>query len=841
MAPLTRTPAALDLLHDIIGNGHRASRYARMNGPGHPDKYTTVHRKLTESQLDRHIEGLETIAPILIGADGLASAGLAEQDTGSLDLARRIVEAGQVCGVTIAAIVCKGSDGHDGCHPWALYNGRYDPAAIRRQMQQVAALASASTDELYPSGKAIRAPGGKHLHTNDFGTGLLPSGELFDLNDPDERAAFFAAWYALPRNQRPPEPPKVERDNQTHGATISGSGNIAAFNNAGSLKADLEADGVTFDAGLTAPCNCGGHSRKGNRPTQLLKADNPAQSGEWIVVSHSADCKRFPYKGSRKFMDRYGNARAKGPVIFASSIAKAIKRAEPEPHYTQEQRAAYNAQRNAPRRAEAAAIRAAIREQAAHDDRLKPCDRATIKAMLAWADEHNAACCWLGRAALAVRAGYSLGAVKRSVMDLEEFGYFESTGKGGRPFDTAKRTFTCGSCFATENTFVPKDDPRIDISSTDLDQSSVACERPPAPTPERACEPLDLDTWQWVDDGHGADELNLLESQVYPRAAEPDDEPSWKAEYRAFASSPRGREWLEWLAQHPDPEGGGVAPERTVDLNAWHAVEHREACNARALDDVALDGTVSLLELAAAESRTVNAHRQADYWYAVCRIYRAEIDRREQADAVQQAKVNRILEMTDEELAALIAEPCNAQLDVTDNSASVPDAAGLIARLYARKENEHGQVDRPRADYGSVGGSGVGRDTAIQPPPAVEPEPDAAGGASYDPGNDWTRKRGTRPPKEADAVRKARRQARLRAMDAPELTREYWILTNKAKKCDGRQRETLLDLAKEVQHYRDLAYARRDEAVEDAPHSQAKPTLKPPPAFGPLFGGPGYD
>jgi hypothetical protein len=73
------TPAAFDPLHDIIGNGQRARRYARMNPPGSDAKYTTIHHALTDAQLEDHILGRATYVPIMIGKDGLASAGLANR------------------------------------------------------------------------------------------------------------------------------------------------------------------------------------------------------------------------------------------------------------------------------------------------------------------------------------------------------------------------------------------------------------------------------------------------------------------------------------------------------------------------------------------------------------------------------------------------------------------------------------------------------------------------------------------------------------------------------------------------------------------------------------------
>jgi hypothetical protein len=160
--------------------------------------------------------------------------------------------------------------------------------------------------------------------------------------------------------------------------------------------------------------------------------------------------------------------------------------------------------------AEAAAIRSEVEQRAATDDRLKPADCATLGAMLAWAAEHNADCCRAGRASLARRAGYSLGAVKRSVMDLEVYGYFQSSGKGGDPFSTAKRTFTCGSCSATQTIFEPNHDPRIDHESDLISKPVGACEG--GVVVERAHEPAEAwECWEAYEPEHGADELADLD------------------------------------------------------------------------------------------------------------------------------------------------------------------------------------------------------------------------------------------------------------------------------------------------------------------------------------------
>jgi hypothetical protein len=122
-----------------------------------------------------------------------------------MDRARAILRAAEVRGVVMFAIVVKGSGGHDGCHPWALYDGRYEPAAIRAQVRQIAEDAGASTDEIHPNNTNIRLPFGLHLRSKSRGQLILQSGETFNLDDPAELERAEAATIALPLNAAPPQ------------------------------------------------------------------------------------------------------------------------------------------------------------------------------------------------------------------------------------------------------------------------------------------------------------------------------------------------------------------------------------------------------------------------------------------------------------------------------------------------------------------------------------------------------------------------------------------------------------------------------------------------------------
>lgn len=115
-----------------------------------------------------------------------------------------------------------------------------------------------------------------------------------------------------------------------------------------------------------------------------------------------------------------------------------------------------------------------------------------------------------------------------------------------------------------------------------------------------------------------------------------------------------------------------------------------------------------------------------------------------------------------------------------------------------------------------------------QPAPKVEPEPLQAvqsrqkrlkavsepGGASYDPKLDHTvprQQRAQKSPTERAAAAKSTRQARWRAMEAPELRRNLIILSRKADKTTHpAQRYALKEQCVEIQHYLALKDAQLD-------------------------------
>jgi hypothetical protein len=531
--------STFDLLRDrIVGNGTRADRHVKMNSKGATAKYSYVkrydgpddeegeHLPITDGEIHEHIDGLATYGVILIGADGLASAGLAEQDAGGEDRARRLIEAAQARGVHLAVIVCKGSDGRDGCHPWVLYNGRYDPAHIRHQMEQVAQDADASTDELYPSLKAIRLPGGRHTHTNDYGRLLLSTGERYDMNDPAERVAGFIAWAALPLNEAPPEPPKptpqpIERK-ITRGEQAAEDMAIAERYAAArawlrdhyDLVSELEGAGAKKTRnGYACPFCTHTHT------TTLTIAP-----GSKAGFSHSPNCKLYSRKGfdATNVLILRGSYRgfddmacALAPHCFPEP--KPNDECEP-PHGRIPEAAAHRrqdaARKKAARRQAAADLRADVLARATADTAMPHCAHHQLDIHLAIADQRG----W-HRASVARRAemaGYSERWTQIANKYLIEHGYLRRDETSGTT--TAIWTFigdegrapveTSGAAPASREN--QNGSPVLDLERDLTPQPVGTCER------RARGEPDSPDTWEWQADAHGADELNALETWDQP-------------------------------------------------------------------------------------------------------------------------------------------------------------------------------------------------------------------------------------------------------------------------------------------------------------------------------------
>jgi hypothetical protein len=542
---------AFDLLHRIVGNGHRAQRHAVMKASGakkyvHVKNYETdpegEHLPITDEEIHAHLLGQATYAVPLIGTDGLASAGLIEQDAGGIDMARRILAAAEACGVVMFAIVVKGSDGHDGCHAWALYDGRYDPKAIRAQLHQIALDAGASTNEIYPNNTNIRLPFGRHLRSNTRGRLALQSGETYDLDDGDQLSMGEATVLALPLNSAPPTfvkelkdvtPCNIQRKITPGRANLA---DVKARFNADHTWSELLSDkgGIEMRGGWV--CNCG-YKHAGSLQIAITSQDK--------IVSFSPNCSWAPHRDSGKALDKFGfyvDQWHAGDVVAALKTLNPIKpktridniNSDPPARYTAEQRAAYNAARREKRHQETRQALDAIYSAACNLD--MP-DRA--HALFAYLLDLAHTAGVLQVAPTNDQLVEALDMCKRYVIyafrELEAAGLGKRTGgKGGldRPNEAATWTFYRSPNLGCK----PHQDAECNlvINTCDSILDSFACEARAADT---------LDEWEWCDDAHSAAELTALEQPAAPEPAETvldvDEIDRWVKEIQAVADARR--------------------------------------------------------------------------------------------------------------------------------------------------------------------------------------------------------------------------------------------------------------------------------------------------------------
>jgi hypothetical protein len=510
----TSTAPAFSLLHDIVGNGHRAGRYAVMNPPSRDAKYLTVDQALTDDQLDAHVLGKDTYAAYIIGADGLVSGGCIELDTDALAGAGRVLAAAEKRGVTAFAIAVPGAGNHDGSHTWILFDQRVTPAAAAHLAHQIAIEAGYPDAEIRPTGAAIRLPFGVHTHSRKRGRLLLQSGEVYHLDDSDQFSMGAACVAALPKNPAPPEPPKVEPrpiKSVVVRTLTTGSSPIAQFNAAHTSEDLIERYGGHRTRDGWA-CNCGvQHSHT----TQLQVLS------EGGIVSYSPNCRWAPHYTSGKCSDAFGlyclvehGGRVKDAVKALlperePRVSK-ITFAEQPPKPSIDQAAAYNAARREKRHADNRQALETIAANAALCN-ISPRAQALATYLL---DQASAA------GVLQVRPTNAhlveaLDMCERYVIyafrELEAAGLGKRHGgRGGldRPNEAATFTFYRSPSLGC----IPHQDAEctlvIDIRDPNPDQY-LASERGDVPLGE-ADSP---DTWAWCEDDHGADELNALEAE----------------------------------------------------------------------------------------------------------------------------------------------------------------------------------------------------------------------------------------------------------------------------------------------------------------------------------------
>jgi hypothetical protein len=430
-----------------------------MQPRGSTAKYRTRHRAPTDDELAAHLAGTITLAGVLIGRDGLAGAGLIELDILAEEGARRALAELAARGVVAFAIATPGAGEHNGSHVWALYQERTDPRAIAHQLAGAAQAAGLPTDEVYPSGKAIRLPFGLHRWTGRRGVLLVQDGRRFDLDTPDEFAASRAAVLALPRNPVPPLPapepvtalapvpaltPRQERPTSPRTGRANPSQVIARFNAEHSAEELLSRYGATRTRDGWA-CNCGvAHEHE----TQLIVTD------QGRIVFFSARCRWAPSRTDRNGRpvadafglyallehggDRTAALRAYNPIAPRQGrpAPEEAERRQSDP----EARAREAARKRQARRAAVATTLQAVRDRAAQDPDLAagPTIAAVLRELLAVAGERD--WCRPSVALLAERLDCSERTVQRALSWLE-----------GRYIATEQRTTEAGATWSGGN------------------------------------------------------------------------------------------------------------------------------------------------------------------------------------------------------------------------------------------------------------------------------------------------------------------------------------------------------------------------------------------------------
>jgi hypothetical protein len=500
-APLDHQIA--DYLLSLLGEA-RPRRVAQMLDPG-GDKYRDLAKSkpFTRAMLQQHAAGGSTYAATL-DQNGSSRTGVIEVDQGGQSAVRDTLRAAHQLGLSCYAIAVDNPlNGHSGGHVHFPYDACYPVTDILAQLQQVAAAANLPTDtELWPCAQVIRLPFGYHRWAKTRGELLLQSGEILDLDTELEKG--LELILNLNPNAAPPHITKIFPESQpvqggklstlkeSPGERAAGRASLddvkARFNAEHSIESVLDQWGKATETRDGWACACGvGHTHE----TTLYI------SKRGKLFSYSPRCHLHTTKGWDAF-GLYVFLFHNNNVVAAAKELNPIQPREPRQQPAQQateyrtaQQDADAERRRAERRAEATATRDKVAALALSDDRLTPCDRATLQAMLDWAAEHHSASCWAGRTTIAQRAGYSLGSVKRSTMLLEHYGYFTSEGSGGAFYQTAKRTFTRGSYFAPETIVNAKDDPRIDPVACEGGLVSPALEIAPIPQQE-APKPIEM-------------------------------------------------------------------------------------------------------------------------------------------------------------------------------------------------------------------------------------------------------------------------------------------------------------------------------------------------------------
>jgi hypothetical protein len=503
------------------------------------EKYEDVYRTpFDRALIQKHLAGDVTYSAT-VDNNGTTRIGAIDVDYGGRAALQACLDAARLRGIVAVAIEAE-PGAHTGGHAVAFYGISVSAEAATYQMRQIAADAGLpEKTEVWPgANQGIRILFGVHRITGKRGTLLTQSGELLNLDNDQELPAALDLVMALPMNPAPPDPPKVERPTTLRTPTerkISTGESAAEQMRLQERYAQARTYLIdTYDL-VTELENAGAVQTRDGYSCPFCEHSHDttltiAPSGT-AGYSHSPTCllssaRGFDVTNVLMLSGRYANfdklARALAPHCFpppaAPTVSKRTFVGPGAPTPAERKARAADAQRKRDARKQAAAdLRADIIGRAAVDPDMPACARRQLDIHLTIADTRN----W-HRASVARQAelaGYSERWTQIANRYLIEHGYLRRDETSAAT--TAIWTFTREAGRSPVETSGAADarcemlnrSPVLDLERDLIPVSLLACEGPPLTPHERACESDALDTWEWADDTHGGDELNLLDCE----------------------------------------------------------------------------------------------------------------------------------------------------------------------------------------------------------------------------------------------------------------------------------------------------------------------------------------
>jgi hypothetical protein len=265
-----------------------------------PDDETSPNIPISDAMLIEHLHGTATYGCPLIGADGLARTIVLELDAGAEAGARQLLNVASEAGLVAFAVICPGSDGHDGSHTWIQYAQDWSPERLQEQSRQLLRTAGLPEKEVYPSQAAIRLPFGLHVRSRLRGVLLLQDGQWFDLDSHDDLVAAISAVCALPRNTTPP-PPTAQTQGTPHSMSNRAPGEITPLDDYDAKCSREEVEQMLGTAGWTEFRRRGSIGYWG-RPGKAKRDGHSATLGyvadTWLSVFSESD-PDFPGESGR--------------------------------------------------------------------------------------------------------------------------------------------------------------------------------------------------------------------------------------------------------------------------------------------------------------------------------------------------------------------------------------------------------------------------------------------------------------------------------------------------------------------------------------------------------------